>query len=82
METIWNIGITWNVFFQNLGAWLKAPMELFSFFGNEYFFLLLLPALYWCIEAGTGLRVGIILLLSTSVNDALKMALHRCHPLR
>ena len=80
METIWNIGITWNIFFQNLGTWLKTPMEIFSFFGNEYFFLLLLPALYWCMDAGTGLRVGIILLLSTSVNDAFKIAFHGPRP--
>jgi membrane-associated phospholipid phosphatase len=80
METIWNIGITWNIFFQNLGSWLKTPMEVFSLFGTENFFLLLLPALYWCMEAGIGLRVGIILLLSTSVNDALKMAFHGPRP--
>jgi membrane-associated phospholipid phosphatase len=80
METIWNIGITWNIFFQNLGSWLKAPMEVFSFFGTEKFFLLLLPALYWCIEAGIGLRVGIILLLSASVNDALKVTFHGPRP--
>ena len=80
METIWNIGITWNIFFQNLGTWLKTPMEIFSFFGNEYFFLLLLPALYWCMEAGTGLRVGIILLLSTSVNGAFKLAFQGPRP--
>ena len=80
METILNIGITWNIFFQNLGSWLKTPMEAFSFFGSEYFFLILLPALYWCLEASIGLRVGIILLLSTSVNDALKMALHGPRP--
>jgi membrane-associated phospholipid phosphatase len=80
VETIWTIGITWNVFFQNLGTWLKTPMEVISFFGNEYFFLILLPALYWCLEASIGLRVGLILLLSTSVNDALKMALHGPRP--
>jgi len=80
METIWKIGITWNIFFQNLGSWLKTPMEVFSLFGTENFFLLLLPALYWCMEAGIGLRVGIILLLSTSVNDALKMAFHGPRP--
>jgi hypothetical protein len=33
METIWKIGITWNIFFQNLGSWLKTPMEVFSLFG-------------------------------------------------
>jgi membrane-associated phospholipid phosphatase len=80
MEAIWNIGITWNIFFQRLGSGLKTPMEVFSFFGTEPFFLLLLPALYWCVEASTGLRVGIILLLSTSVNDAFKMAFHGPRP--
>jgi membrane-associated phospholipid phosphatase len=80
METIWNIGITWNIFFQNLGSCLKTPMEVFSFFGTENFFLLLLPALYWCMEGGIGLRVGIILLLSVSVNDAVKMVFHGPRP--
>ena len=80
METIWEIGITWNIFFQNLGSWLKTPMEAFSFLGTESFFLLLLPALYWCMEADIGLRVGIILLLSSSVNDALKMVFHGPRP--
>jgi membrane-associated phospholipid phosphatase len=80
MEAIWNIGITWNVFFQSLGAWLKTPMDAISFLGNEYFFLFLLPALYWCIETSVGLRVGIILLLSTSVNDAFKLAFHGPRP--
>ncbi len=80
METIWNIGITWNIFFQNMGSWLKTPMEVFSFFGTENFFLLLIPALYWCVEASIGLRVGIILLLSTSINEALKLSLHGPRP--
>jgi len=80
METILNTGITWNIFLQNLGGWLKTPMEIFSFLGTENFFLILLPVLYWCVEAGLGLRVGIILLLSTSVNDALKLAFHGARP--
>jgi membrane-associated phospholipid phosphatase len=80
METIWEIGITWNIFFQNLGMWLKTPMEVFSFLGTERFFLLLLPALYWCMEIDIGLRVGIVLLLSSSVNNALKMAFHGPRP--
>jgi membrane-associated phospholipid phosphatase len=80
VEAILNIGITWNIFIQNLGSWLKTPMEAFSFLGSEYFFLILLPALYWCLETSVGLRVGVILLLSTSVNDALKLALHGPRP--
>ena len=80
MESVWNLGIAWNIILQSLGGWLKTPMEVFSFFGNEYFFLLLLPGLYWCIEASIGVRVGIILLLSTSVNDAFKLAFHGPRP--
>jgi len=80
MENFLNFGITINVFFQNLGSWLKTPMDLFSFLGNEYFFLFLLPALYWSVDAAIGLRVGFILLLSTSVNDAFKLALHGPRP--
>jgi len=80
METVWNTGITWNIFLQNLGSWLKAPMAACSFLGTEDFFLLLLPALYWCIADGIGLRVGLILLLSTSVNDSLKMFFHGPRP--
>jgi membrane-associated phospholipid phosphatase len=80
VETILNIGITWNIFFQHLGSWLKTPMETFSYFGNEQFFLILLPALYWCVETSIGLRVGLILLLTTSVNDGLKLALHGPRP--
>jgi membrane-associated phospholipid phosphatase len=80
METIWHMGITWNIFFQGLGSWLKTPMEVFSFLGTEPFFLLLLPALYWCMEAGIGLRVGMILLLGASINGALKIAFHGPRP--
>lgn len=80
MDTIWNVGIAINIFFQNFGDWLKTPMEMVSFLGNEYFFLFLLPALYWCVDAAIGLRVGFILLLSTSVNDSLKLALHGPRP--
>ncbi len=80
MEPIWSMGITINLFFQSLGEWLKTPMEAFSFLGNEYFFLFLLPALYWSVDTAIGLRVGFILLLSTSVNDAFKLALHGPRP--
>ena len=80
METIWNLGITWSISLQSIGSWLKTPMEFFSFLGTEYCFLFLLPALYWCIETGIGLKVAILLLLNTSVNDSLKMAFHAPRP--
>ena len=80
MESIWNIGITWNFFFQSFGSWPLIPMKAFSFTGTEIFFLLILTALYWCTDTRIGLRVGIIVLLSLSINDALKMVFHGPRP--
>lgn len=67
-------GIEWIVLIQSLGSWLEIPMRFFSFLGSENFFLLVLPTLYWCIDTQLGLRVGFILLVSTSLNDLLKLA--------
>ncbi|MDP3183646.1 MAG: phosphatase PAP2 family protein, partial [Anaerolineales bacterium] len=80
MDTILNSGINWIVALQNLGDWLALPMKAFSFLGTEEFFMLILPALYWSIDAGLGLRVGVILLLSSGVNHALKLAFHGPRP--
>lgn len=80
MDTILNSGINWIGALQNLGDWLTLPMKAFSFLGTEEFFMLILPALYWSIDAGLGLRVGVILLLSSGVNHALKLAFHGPRP--
>lgn len=80
MDTILNSGINWIVALQNMGDWLALPMKAFSFLGTEEFFMLILPALYWSIDAGLGLRVGVILLLSSGVNHALKLAFHGPRP--
>jgi hypothetical protein len=55
-------------------------MKLFSFLGTQEFFILLLPILYWCVDSLLGIRVAIILLLSTSFNGALKLAFHAPRP--
>ena len=68
-------GIDWIVLIQGLGAWLEVPMKFFSFLGSEEFFLLVLPALYWSVNSDLGLRVGLVLLTSTSLNHVLKVTL-------
>ena len=67
METLLNIGVDWIVGLQGLGDWLILPMQAFSFLGSEDFFMLVLPALYWSVDAALGLRVGVILLLSSAL---------------
>lgn len=80
METLLENGIAINLFFQDLGNWLKSPMEFFSFLGTELFFLILIPAIYWCWNTTLGIRIGLLLMISASLNSVLKLALHQPRP--
>lgn len=68
MQTLIEYGIAFIIALQSTGDWLITPMRLFSFLGNEEFFFLVLPLIYWCIDPALGLRVGFILLTSNVVN--------------
>ncbi|HEY0076114.1 MAG TPA: phosphatase PAP2 family protein [Abditibacteriaceae bacterium] len=54
--------------------------KLLSFLGSEEFYLLIMPALLWCVNARLGLRVGILFLLSANLNGALKLLFHAPRP--
>lgn len=68
------------LFFQSLGEWLTTPMKSFTFLGQEEFFLLFMPFLYWCLDVRLGLRMGVILMLSNGVNAILKVGFHSPRP--
>jgi len=55
-------------------------MLFFSFLGTEYFYLLIMPALLWCVDARLGVRLGILFLLSASFNSILKLVFHAPRP--
>lgn len=55
-------------------------MQFFTLLGNEAFYLLVAPALYWCIDAVLGLRLGIYLMISGSLNAVLKIVFHGPRP--
>jgi membrane-associated phospholipid phosphatase len=80
MESIMDIGVKLIVALQGAGNWLTIPMQIFSFFGTEIFFILLIPLIYWCINARTGLKVGVSFLVSLSVNHVLKLAFQGLRP--
>ena len=61
------------VWIQSLGSFLVTPAKLLSFLGTEDFFLLVMPAMVWCIDASLGLRMGMVLLTSAGVNSILKV---------
>ena len=73
MDALTQNGVNWIIAVQALGTWLQTPVEFFSFLGTENFFFLVLPLLYWCIDANIGIRVGFILLTSSSLNGIFKL---------
>ena len=66
--------VNWIIAVQSLGAWLELPMRFFTFLGSENFFFLVLPLLYWSVDAQLGLRVAMVLVTSNSVNSLFKLA--------
>jgi membrane-associated phospholipid phosphatase len=74
MEEIHHLEIIINIFLQSLGGWLVLPMQVFTALGQEEFYMLVLPAIYWCINPRLGVRVGFMLILTTSLNNWLKLA--------
>ena len=80
MDVLTLLGINVNSTFQGLGDWLVAPMQFFSFLGSEDFFLLILPLVYWCLDAALGLQIGVMLLTSNGLNNLFKMAMHGPRP--
>ena len=67
-------------FMQSLGSWLDLPFKTITFLGNEQFYLLIAPALYWCINAAAGLRMGIFLGITSSLNTYIKFLFHAPRP--
>jgi len=79
-EHVLEWGISVILTLQGLGDWLIGPMNIFTFTGNVEFYLLILPAIYWCWDARLGVRVAIFLLLGLGVSLLLKVAIHDPRP--
>lgn len=56
-------------------GWLDAVAHGISFVGDEPFYLLLLPALYWAVHRGVALRLILLFLFSAWLNEMLKAVL-------
>ncbi|NPV63793.1 MAG: phosphatase PAP2 family protein [Methanotrichaceae archaeon] len=55
-------------------------MRAASLLGVLELYLLILPAVYWCFDRRLGLRMALILVVSQSINYALKAAFHLPRP--
>jgi len=80
MEALQLIEAEWIAMLQ---GWLHGSFGFFNaitLLGSEDFFILVMPALYWCLDGALGLRVGIILMLSGHLNGVLKLLFHSPRP--
>ncbi len=80
MNTILNSGTALILLLQSFGSGFTALMKGLTFLGNEEFYLLFLPLLYWCVDTALGLRVGLAVLLGGAFNTFFKWSFHTPRP--
>jgi len=69
-----------NIFLQNLSLALVEIMRAVTFLGEEYFYMVFMPLLYWCIDSRAGFRVGAMLMFSNGIVGGIKMLFHAPRP--
>ena len=73
MDAIWQWGIDLIQTIQLAhGPALDAVFKAITSLGDEWFSLILLPLLFWCVDFGVGVRLAFVYLLSVYVNTGLK----------
>ena len=80
MAPFWPAEIFVNLWLQNLGTSLAPIMQFFSFFGQVEFYIILLPLLYWCVDARLALQITSLLTFSGCSNSLLKITFHGARP--
>ncbi len=79
MDGLIDFESAWVLAFQSLPG-LTALMRAASFLGSEEFYLFIMPALYWCVDAGLGARTAVMLIFSNSLSNWLKLSLVQPRP--
>lgn len=71
----------------DLILWLRATLpglvsvfEVLTSLGNEMFFLVFLPLVYWCLDRATGARLTILFLTSAATNAGAKALFDQPRP--
>jgi len=73
MTSILDWGVRVILWLQQFSPALDLPFKAFTFLGEEEFFMLLLPLLYWSLERRAAMRLAILYLFSAWVNAVAKV---------
>src|SRR3990172_4313857 len=81
METVLEFGLDLIEGIQSFRSpALDGLFSTLTSMGNAEFYLLLAPAIIWCVDYGVGARLGILVLLSAALNVAMKDVLMQPRP--
>jgi membrane-associated phospholipid phosphatase len=80
MEGLLNWGIEVVLWFQQFSPALDLPFKALTFMGNEAFYLLFMPLVYWCIDRRAGAGLFILLLFSAYLNAVAKVIADQPRP--
>ncbi|TFH40687.1 MAG: phosphatase PAP2 family protein, partial [Chrysiogenales bacterium] len=85
MEAFFNNGIlfgeeTLNHLHIFAGPWLDAVMVAVTTAGNEIFYIIALPVIYWCVDKKIAINVGAAFLITMTLNDSVKFAFNNPRP--
>jgi glycerophosphoryl diester phosphodiesterase/membrane-associated phospholipid phosphatase len=73
-------GVAASRFLQERAEWLTPVAAFVTHLGDEDFYVLVFPLLYWSVSAALGIRMGVLLLLSAALGAALKLAFRSPRP--
>lgn len=73
LESLVMPGTEFLVWLQSFSsAFVEAFFRFFTILGNEEFYLILLPVVYWCLNRRVGIGLGYLSMLSVWVNSVVK----------
>ena len=72
MASLSDWGIQVVLWFQQYSPAWDIPFRALTFLGDETFYLLFMPLVYWCIDRRTGARLLFLLLFSSYINAVAK----------
>jgi len=73
-------GIDVVLWFQQFSPTLDLPFKALTALGNQEFFMLMLPLVYWCIDRNAGGRLIFLFLVSAYLNQIAKAVFNQPRP--
>ena len=71
---------TVNILHLSIGTWFDYLMTAITSLGNEAFYVAAMPIIYWCYDRNLALKITIIFLVSSTVNELLKIGFDNGRP--